>query len=425
MITVLSQQKASITPAGSRRGDARPAAGSARASSVLHLIESLGAGGAERLLYTNLKHLDAARFRSSVVTVFSRPDHWAAPIRELGVPVFSLDCDGLRDLPAGVTRLRRWLRANPQDLIHSHLWAANVIGRVAGRLAGVPVVSSIHNPDHEPEVWGDGADVSRWKLRLSLALDRWSARFGCERMVAVSDYVRRSAVRRLKFPPERIDLVYNPIDVEALAAAPARPREELFAGRGLGADSTVLLNVGRVSPQKGFVYAVRAMPAILARNPSAHLVSAGPADPAWLERLKAEAGALGVAERVHFLGARRDVGELLRACDLFVFPSLYEGLGIALVEAMAAGCACVAAETGPIPEVVTHGRDGWLVPAGDAGALAEAVCTLLEDDARREALGRGARESALARFQPQAAADRLAGVYESVLARGREGGLGE
>ena len=398
----------------------RPAAGAGRELRVLHLIESLGAGGAERLLYTNLKHLDSTRFRSTVVTVFAQPDHWAGPIRGLGVPVFNLHCRGLRDLPAGVARLCRWLRANRPHVVHSHLWAANVIGRVAGRLSGVPVVSSVHNPDHEPEAWGDGADVSRWKRHLSLALDRWTARLGCERMVAVSDYVGRCAGRRLKFPPERIELLYNPIDVAALATPSARGREELLADCGLGADSLVLLNVGRVSPQKGLIHAVRAMPAILARHPSAHLVSAGPtSDSAWLERLKAEAAALGVAGRVHFLGARRDVTDLLRACDLFVFPSLYEGLGIALVEAMAVGCACVATGTGPIPEVVTHGTDGWLVPPGDPGALAEAVCALLDDRVRREALGRAARASALARFQPQAAADKLAAVYESVVARTR------
>jgi glycosyltransferase involved in cell wall biosynthesis len=386
---------------------------------VLHLIESLGAGGAERLLYTNLKHLDAARVRSTVVTVFAQPDHWAGAIRGLGVPVFSLGCRGLRDLPAGVARLRRRLRAARPDVVHSHLWAANVIGRVAGRLAGIPVVSSVHNPDHEPEAWEDGADVSRWKRQLSLSLDRWTARMGCARMVAVSDYVRGCAHRRLGFPVERIELLYNPIDTEALASPPARGRAELLRECGLGDDSVVLLNVGRVSPQKGLIHAVRAMPTVLARHPSAHLVCAGPtSDAAWLEKLKGEARALGVGARVHFLGARRDVADLLRACDLFVFPSLYEGLGIALIEAMAAGRACVATRTGPIPEVVTDGENGWLVPPGDADKLAGAVCALLDDPARREAMGRAAL-SALARFQPQAAADELARIYESVVAGAR------
>lgn len=385
---------------------------------VAHLIEALGSGGAERLLYTNLRRFDPKRVRSAVVTVFSQPTHWKAEIEALGVEVFSLDCRSLRDLPRGIARLRKWLARERPDLLHTHLWAANVIGRVAGRLAGVPVISSVHNPDHEPEAWDDGSGVSLRKRKLAQALDAWTARFGCSRMIAVSDYVRRSAHARLKFPLERIELLYNPIDAEAFASPSDRTRAEVFGELGMEEDARLLLNVGRVSPQKGFLYAVRALPKILERNPSAHLVSVGATtDAAWLERLKREAENLGVSERVRFAGARRDVADLLRACDLFLFPSLYEGLGIALIEAMAVGCACVATRTGPIPEVVTHDADGWLAPAGDEAALAEAVNLLLEDDERRERLGRAARSSALERFEPQSAADDLTGIYEMTVAR--------
>jgi glycosyltransferase involved in cell wall biosynthesis len=394
----------------------------ARPVRVLHLIESLGAGGAERLLHTNLKHLDPARFESVVVTVFDAPDHWVEPVRRLGVEVESLRCEGLGDIRAGVARLRRRLRALRPDLVHTHLWAANVIGRVAGRLAGVPVVSSVHCPDHAPEVWSDGADVSLWKRRVALALDRWSARFGCTRMVAVSEYVQNYAQRYLRFPAERIELLYNPIDTDALAADADKGqlREELLGELKLQPGSRILLNVGRVSPAKGLLYAIRALPLICREHPTAHLVMVGATtDEHWVEHLRAEARAQGVDERVHFLGARRDVVPYLRACDLFVFPSLYEGLGIALVEAMAAGCACVATRTGPIPEVLTHGVDGRLVPPCDAPALAAAVCELLDDAAKRAALGRAAAASALARFRPQAAADALARIYESVVARAK------
>ncbi|HWW75070.1 MAG TPA: glycosyltransferase family 4 protein [Pyrinomonadaceae bacterium] len=413
----------------STEGRAQPApTGAGRPVRVLHLIETLGPGGAERLLHTNLKHLDPSRFESTVVTVFAGPDHWVGPIRRLGVEVESLRCARLGDLRTGVARLRRLLlRARPFDVIHTHLWAANVIGRVAGRVAGVPVVSSVHCPDHAPEVWHDGAGVSIWKRRASLLLDRWSARFGCARMVAVSEYVREYAARYLHFPVGRIDLIYNPIDTDALseAAREGRWREELLSELGLEPESRVLLNVGRVSPAKGILYALRAMPHILREQPTAHLVLVGETtDARWVEHLKEEARARGVAGRVHFIGQRRDVARYLRGCDLFVFPSLYEGLGIALVEAMAAGCACVATRTGPIPEVVTDGVDGWLVPPADAEALAAAVCELLADPARREALGRAAEASALARFRPQAAADALARVYESVVARGRGAAAG-
>ncbi len=383
---------------------------------VVHLIEALGPGGAERLLYTNLKHLDANRIRSTVITVYPHATHWLEPIESLGVPVVCLNCRSPRDIPKGIRTLRAWLLANKPDLIHSHLWAANIIARVAGRLTHVPVISSVHNPDHEAEAWADGADVSLIKRRVVRALDRWTARAGNDRLIAVSDYVKRSANRHLRVSMDSIDLVYNPIDVDHLQSAPQMSRAELLRSLGLPADSLILLNVARVSPQKGLLYALRALPSILRQYPSAQLVSVGATtDPAWLEQLQREATALGVTDHFHVLGSRRDVIDFLRACDVFIFPSLYEGLGIALIEAMAAGCACVASSAGPIPEVVTHGEDGILVPPGDAEAIAKAVCELLDDESLRTRLGTAATRTAFSRFQPEQSAAALTRMYESVV----------
>jgi len=384
---------------------------------VVHVIESLGPGGAERLLYTNLKHFDPQRVRSTVITVYPHNTHWVEPVKELGVPVVSLDCRSTRDILKGVSRLRAWLRANRPDLVHSHLWAANVISRIAGRMTGVPVVSSVHNPDHEPQAWSDGADVSLITRHAVKALDRWTAKFGSTRMVAVSDYVRKSAGRDLHFPLQSIDLVYNPFDVD-LMKAPVKDRGELLRELGLPVESQILLNVARVSPQKGLLYAVRALPAILKQYPQVHLLSVGAtSDPRWTAELKREAESLGVADHFHMLGAQANVVDFLRACDIFVFPSLYEGLGIALIEAMAAGCVCVATNTGPIPEVVQDGKDGVLVPSADAEALARAICDLLGDPSRRSQLGTAAKQTAFSKFQPKEQAERLTRVYESVLAK--------
>lgn len=383
---------------------------------VVHLIEALGPGGAERLLYTNLKHFDPERIRSTVVTVYSHATHWREPIQDLGVPVISLNCEGPRALPGAIKKFRAWLREHKPDLIHSHLWAANVVARVGGRLAGVPVVSSVHNPDHELQAWSDGAEVSLTKRRGVQAIDRWTAKFGSRRLIAVSDYVRQSAHRRLKFALDDIDLLYNPIDAELLTTKAEKDRAEVLRECSLPEDAVMLLNVARVSPQKGLVHALRALPKIVAKYPAAHLVSVGATtDPAWLEQLKSEARTSGVADHFHILGTRRDVTDFLHACDVFVFPSLYEGLGIALIEAMAAGCACVATTAGPIPEIAENDRDAVLVPPADPDALAVAVCDLLADDGKRERLGAAARKTALERFQPGPAAARLTEIYEKVV----------
>ena len=384
--------------------------------SVLHLIEALGPGGAERLLYTNLKHFDPERIRSTVITVYPHATRWLEPITALGVPVVSLNCRTTRDIPKGIRTLRTWLRANQPDLIHSHLWAANIIGRIAGRITGVPVISSVHSPDHEPQAWADGPDVSLLKRYAVKALDRWTANLGNTRLIAVSDYVRKSACRDLHFSLDAIDLVYNPFDVDLMKTPAGKDRTELWGEFGLPPDSLILLNVARVSRQKGLLDALRALPAIVRQYPSAHLVSVGaPADPRWTAELKREAEALHVADHFHLLGAQSNVVDFLRACDIFVFPTLYEGLGIALIEAMAAGCACVATDIGPIPEVVQNGKDGVLVPPTDPDALARAVCDLLGDPARRSQLGAAAKQTAFSKFQPKEQAERLMRIYESVL----------
>lgn len=383
---------------------------------VAHVIEALGPGGAERLLYTNLKHLDSSRFRNTVITIFSRANHWREPIEALGVDVVSLNCRGTRDLPSAVNALQKWLRQNRPDVIHTHLWAANVVGRIAGRLAGIPVISSAHNPDYEPEARDDGSDVSSRKRNLARAIDRWTGQFGSRRMIAVSDYVRQSTHRHLRYPIERIDLLYNPIDAESFTNYTGRSREQALQELGIPADSFVLLNVARISPQKGQLYAVRALPLIAKKYPNVHLILTGATtDSQCLAQVQEEIRSLGVADKVHILGARTDIPDLLHACDIFVFPSLYEGLGIALIEAMAAGCTCIATQTGPLAEVVTDGVDGMLVPPRDEKQLAATVCDLIADPARRKSLASAARKSALERFDPQTAAKRLMEIYESLV----------
>jgi len=179
----------------------------------------------------------------------------------------------------------------------------------------------------------------------------------------------------------------------------------------------ILLNVARVSPQKGLIYALRALPEIVKRYPRAHLLSVGATtDPAWHKQLEREAAQLGVTDHFHLLGARRDVMDFLRACDVFIFPSLYEGLGIALIEAMAAGCACVATAAGPIPEVVTDGEDGILVAPADPEAIATAVCDLLANEQLRARLGLAASNTALTRCQPQQSAAKLTRIYQEIVA---------
>jgi len=383
---------------------------------ILHLIEGLGSGGAERLLYTNLKHFDRERLENEVVTVFSANDYWKQPILDLNVPVSTLDCKSLRDILTGVSRLRKEIARFRPDLIHTHLWAANVVGRIAGFLTRTPVLSSIHNPEYEPEVFTDAAQLNSKKLFVARNLDRWSAGLGCRKMLAVSRYVKESASRHLNFPLEKIEVLYNPVDVSDLCSGSSKTRAMLLNELNLPPASNILLNVARVAPQKGLLYAIQALAEIRRKFPETHLISiGGKDDAAWLARLEEEIEKLELNAYVHLLGARRDVKDFLYNCDLFVFPSLFEGLGIALTEAMATGCASVASDIKPLDEFVERDVDGVFFPPKNAPALALAVIDLLENEKKRAAIGAAAREKALRLFQPQPAADKLTEIYFSMV----------
>jgi L-malate glycosyltransferase len=383
---------------------------------VLHLIENLGSGGAERLLYTNLKHLDRDLMENEVIMIFSNAEHWRKPIEDLGVPVSSLECRSPKNIVKGVVALQKKIKTIKPDLIHTHLWTSNIIGRMAGYLTGVPVISSIHNPDYEPEAISDGSQVSSVKKILIRNLDKWTAKFMCQRMIAVSNYVRQSTASRIGFPSEKTDVLYNPIDIESFQSESYLTKNEFLEKVGLPVNSYILLNVARVSPQKGLLYAIRAMPKIIEDFPNARLISLGSIrHKTWLKKLEDEISRLALKDFVFLLGERRDVSEFLVHSDVFVFPSLHEGLGIALLEAMASGRPCVASDTGPISEFLKHNKNGLLVMPRDPKALADKVSELLADEKKRIMLGIMAKQTVMSCFQPQPAADRLMEIYRSII----------
>ncbi|MEO6666924.1 MAG: glycosyltransferase, partial [Nitrospiria bacterium] len=158
---------------------------------------------------------------------------------------------------------------------------------------------------------------------------------------------------------------------------------------GLPQDAYVFGSVGRLEPPKGHVYLIRAFARVIKMNARARLVLVG--DGSLAKPLQEEAAHLGLVERVVFTGSRRDVPYLLRAMDLFVFPSLWEGQGLALVEAMASGLPVVASRVGGVSEVVSDGCTGQLVPPGSPEALAEAMLAVMASPARARAMGAAGR----------------------------------
>lgn len=369
---------------------------------VMLLTVGLTIGGTEGQLLELASRLDPRRF-NVLVCALKREGPLAGSMRERGVRVVTLNGWGPWDVRV-LFRLFRLIRRERPDILHAFLGLANLAASLVGRPLGVPVV-----------VWSY-RDVEIWKTRAHWLVDRAGARWA-DAITCCSDAVRQFVLARLGEDASRVVTIHNGIDLEAFDSNRIAGRPELKL-RGGGC---VIGTVSRLDePKKGLAVLLRALAGLAKRSDlppwQCLLVGEGPAR----RRLETLASELGLSERVVFAGMRRDVARVLPALDLFVCPSLYEGFGIAIVEAMAAGRPVVASAVDGIPEVVVDQDTGLLVPPGNESALAEALAALLLRPDRARAMGLRGRERAREMFSITTTVERHQRLYESLSARQAE-----
>jgi glycosyltransferase involved in cell wall biosynthesis len=349
---------------------------------VLHVLESLEIGGSERQLVNIILRSDTGRFRHVVCTV-SGGGPLVDVLRARNVPVRELGVRSRGVWPV-VRRLWQLVREVRPDIIHAALFRPGIAGRVVGRLCDLPVVTTLVNTSYEPEWFMDNPKLRPWKARLAHGLDRATCRWG-DAFVAVSEAVKSSAVRRLAIPPRRVVVIPRGLSSDLDRAVRDADVDALRASLGLDGAYPILLNIGRLVPQKGQQYAIQAMAEVVAAYPSARLLIAGEG---WFRpQLEALVAALGLRRHVTLLGERSDGPALLAVADIFVFPSLFEGAANALIEAMAASKPCVASRIPSLIEASGDGQAAVLVDVRSASALAAGVLRLANDRAQAVALG--------------------------------------
>lgn len=383
---------------------------------VLHVIETLGLGGAERLLALTVRELKRTVHTSVVAHLMDEPRDWRPRIEHDGVAVESVALPSPYSAVRAVAGIQRLVNRWRVDLIHSHLYFPNLYAQLAGWRAGVPVISSLHNLELEPEVRLENPRFTDGKQRALGMTARAVVRLTRPTLVAVSEVVRESTLRRLGAAPASVVTIHNGIDIDAVVFASDRrlARREL----GLPESALVLVSVGRLVALKGHRYLIEALTVIRRERPDAVLliVGSGP----LREGLGRLAEKHDVAGAVRFLGTGIELAERATAAsDVLVAPSLSEGFGLVVLEAMAMGRACVAARTGGLAEIVEDEGSGLLVPPADADALAGAILHLAAAPALRERMGRRGRAIAESRFGIRDSARRIAQLYEDILARHR------
>lgn len=321
---------------------------------------------------------------------------------------------GWRPIVSGV---RQRLRRERPDLLHTSIFEADIVGRVAAIGTPVPVLCSLVNTPYAPIRLSD-PHIRAWRLRVVRTLDRMTARHLVDHFHAITHAVRDAAVADLRIAPERITVIERGRDPERLGVPSAERRAGARGSLGLPSDAPILVTVGRQEFQKGQWHLLESMPKILASHPKVRLLIAGREGNASA-RLREVGAQAALDGQVTFLGHRDDIPEILAAADLFVFPSLCEGLGGALIEAMALGLPIVASDLPAIREVVEADRNALLVPPGSSSDLAAAIDLLLADRARRAAMGRRSRRIFEERFTLERSATRMLELFEKVAAGGR------
>lgn len=374
---------------------------------IVYLITGLNVGGAEMMLCRLVKGLDRVRFDPVVISLLP-PGPVAEKIQAEGLPVYSLYMASKLDAWA-LWRLYGLLRRLDPVILHTFLFHANLLGRVVGRLAGVPVIiSGIRSTKFG----------GRWRELALRWTDRWALR-----TVVVSRAAGDRMLRQGVVPPGKLRVIYNGLDVTAF---PVNPPSEDIAGvrreMGVPPEWPLLLAVGRLQKPKGYPLLLEAMAILQERGVSCFLAVAG--DGEMRAALEEQAVRLGLGDCVRFLGLRHDVIALMAGADALVLSSLWEGLPGAVLEAMAAGLPVVATAVGGTPELVVDGVTGFLVPPGDPAALAGAVAELLRLPAeKRKEMGQAGRR----RVEENFTIDRMVRAYEDLytecLALVQKGGL--
>lgn len=364
---------------------------------VLHILAALPVGGAETLLLAALKAADQ-RSVSSLVCSLSDKGPVGEEMEQAGIEVVPLGRMRHKRFDVGIIlRLCRLMRHREVDIVHTHLYHASRYGRIAAILARVPyVVATFHNV----------YNTTRFKQHCF----NWALSKVTDRVIAVSEAVKDHLVRYDHLHPASIMVLPNAIDLRVFGG---HNKAEARRSLGVPSDAYLIGTVGRLELQKGHIVLLQAMRELITECPEARaLIVGGGSQEGRLRRL---ADDLGLSDRVIFAGVRRDIPDVLSALDLFVLPSLWEGIPLALLEAMASGLPVVATRVGGVPEIISDRSIGILIDPGHPNQLVAAIMHCRDDRQSAARMAQAGRQWVEQRASIQTYARRLEALYMELL----------
>jgi glycosyltransferase involved in cell wall biosynthesis len=385
---------------------------------IMHIITRLDMGGSAQNTLLTCKEL-SGKYKTILVHGLSHESKMSAREKQIvengiekakkkGVKVIALPAmvrciSPFKDLKTLLSIVWLIFTERP-DIVHTHSSKAGILGRVAARICFVPKI--IHTP-HGHVFYGHfGALASR----IFLWVEKLFARL-TDRMVALTDGEMDDYIKLSVCSPEKLLKIHSGVDVKLFKQSNGNMVKKR---RSLGLDQNVKVVgfVGWLLPIKGPMYLLKAMDYVWLSYPETTLVIVGKGD---LDMdLRAQAQQLKANGRVKFLGWREDINEIMPVFDVLVLPSLNEGMGRVLVEAMAVGKPVVASRVGGIPDLVLDGETGYLVPPADEKALADGIKMLLDDPGKAWEIGQNGKKRC-EQFSIEAMIDKLADLYSDIM----------
>jgi glycosyltransferase involved in cell wall biosynthesis len=330
---------------------------------VIHAVEDLKIGGMERVIASIVTGLDPVKYEAHVLCL-TRGGTVADELLRQGVSVTILRIDNYHS-PGQFLALCRWLRKKNYHILHTHGYFAGVFARIAGLLVGIPhLVTHVHSTY---------LDYQKKHLFMEKILSLWT-----DRIVCVSQAVKEWVVEAEKIDREKATVIYNGVKPMTAVTPDAGHSVALRQELDIPEHDTVFAVIASLNPNKGHHVLLESFRTLLHDHHDATLLLVG--DGPLRAELETQARQFLIDQKVIFTGMRTDIDELLNISDVCLLPTLVrEGLGMALIEAMAAGLPVIGTEIGGIPEVITNGENGFLVPPGRPEALADAIMSIAKD----------------------------------------------
>jgi glycosyltransferase involved in cell wall biosynthesis len=328
---------------------------------------------------------------------------------------FAKRSSDLRGLLSAARDVRKIIRREQADIVHTTLYASDIVGRIAALGTRAQVLSSLVGNTYVGERLTD-PNVSAGRLNAARVLDAWTARASRCHFHCLSEMIKTSAQPALKIPDERITVIPRGRDPVRLGRPDGARRASVRQALGLDSDAEVAVNVGRQEFRKDQLSFLEAIAELAGKRPRLIGLQVGPRGHAT-DQLEERVDVDDLRGRVHLLGQRDDVPDILAAADVFVFPSLYEGLGGSVIEAMGLGLPIVASDTPALRELVEPEENALLVPIRSPQKLAAAIERTLDDEDLSRRFGARSRQIFEERFTLERSADLMLKLYDRVAAR--------